>query len=291
MGLRQIYAFFQLHPLTKESPAGALFRFAAWQIKSRLFRQPHKVRFVNNTQLWAKNGWTGVTGNIYTGLHEFEDMAFLLHLLRPGDLFVDVGANMGSYTVLASGACDARTMAFEPVQTAFKRLQENVALNNLNNQVECIMAAVGDEEGTIRITTNQDTTNHVTTQSEVDSSEVTLVKLDSQLSTCPVLIKIDTEGYELPVLKGAVQTLKNTSLKALIVEMNGSGERYNASDHAIMSLMEQHGFRPFQYNPFTRTLSEKTEAGSFNTLFCRDVEWIQSRLTQATPFTVLNRSI
>ena len=45
-------------------------------------------------------GMTGATGNVYCGLHEFEDMALVLHALRPRDLFVDVGANVGSYTVL-----------------------------------------------------------------------------------------------------------------------------------------------------------------------------------------------
>jgi hypothetical protein len=56
-----------------------------------------------------------LTGNLYAGLHEFSEMGFLLHLLRQNDLFVDVGANLGSYTVLASAVCQARNIAFEPV--------------------------------------------------------------------------------------------------------------------------------------------------------------------------------
>ena len=43
----------------------------------------------------------GVTGNVYCGLHDFAEMSFMLHLLRAGDLFADIGANVGSYTVLA----------------------------------------------------------------------------------------------------------------------------------------------------------------------------------------------
>ena len=62
---------------------------------------------------------TGATGNIYTGLHEFEDMMFLLHLLRPGDIFVDAGANIGSYTVLASAVVGAKSISFEPVPPLF----------------------------------------------------------------------------------------------------------------------------------------------------------------------------
>lgn len=56
--------------------------------------------WIEGARLMVRNGMTGATGNIYCGLHEFTDMSFVLHLLRPDDLFVDVGANIGSYTVL-----------------------------------------------------------------------------------------------------------------------------------------------------------------------------------------------
>jgi thymidylate synthase len=62
---------------------------------------------------------TGATGNIYAGLHEFEDMAFLLHLLRSEDMFADVGSNIGSYTILASGVVGAKSVAFEPVPSTY----------------------------------------------------------------------------------------------------------------------------------------------------------------------------
>jgi len=48
---------------------------------------------VNGSKFLVKTGETGLTGNIYTGLHEFPDMGFLLHFLRAEDLFVDIGAN------------------------------------------------------------------------------------------------------------------------------------------------------------------------------------------------------
>ena len=54
---------------------------------------------------------TGATQNIYCGLQEFEEMAFLLHFLRKDDLPLDIGANIGSYTILAASSVGARTMA------------------------------------------------------------------------------------------------------------------------------------------------------------------------------------
>ena len=57
----------------------------------------------------------GATGNIYAGLHEFVDMMLPLHLLRSGDLFLDVGANIGLFTLFIKQECaDATVHAFEP---------------------------------------------------------------------------------------------------------------------------------------------------------------------------------
>jgi Met-10+ like-protein len=85
----------------------------------------------------------GATGNIYCGLHEFAEMAFTLHLLRPGDLFADIGANVGSYTVLAAGVCGARVVAVEPGPAAGAALAKNIALNRLGDRVSVAAVALG----------------------------------------------------------------------------------------------------------------------------------------------------
>ena len=59
-------------------------------------------------------------------------MGFLLHVLRSEDLFVDVGANVGSYTILACSVVGARGISFEPVPSTYKRLVENMRLNHLD---------------------------------------------------------------------------------------------------------------------------------------------------------------
>ena len=111
---RRTFGFIFNHPLAKKHLVNALFKFAFWQIQTRL--QPSKFvvkPFLHDVKFYARKGLVGITGNIYTGLHEFDDMAFLLHFLRPDDSFYDVGANVGSYTLLASGICKARTIAIE----------------------------------------------------------------------------------------------------------------------------------------------------------------------------------
>ena len=107
---------------------------------------PVAVNFVNETKLLVAPGMTGATGNIYTGLHEFQDMAFALHVLRPNDLFVDIGANVGSYTVLAASV-GAKSISVEPIKIAFDHLMRNIHLNGISDRVDARnMASAPTEE-------------------------------------------------------------------------------------------------------------------------------------------------
>ena len=82
------------HPLNNSNKIAAIIRFMKWQVGSRLVPGEVIYKWVNDSKIVARSGETGVTGNVYCGLHEFADMAFLLHVLRKDDLFVDIGANV-----------------------------------------------------------------------------------------------------------------------------------------------------------------------------------------------------
>jgi hypothetical protein len=90
----KFFQFVLAHPLNRANKWAALMRYFRWQFGSRLVPGDVLVPFVDKTLLRICPSMTGATGNIYAGLHEFEDMAFVLHLLRENDLFVDVGANI-----------------------------------------------------------------------------------------------------------------------------------------------------------------------------------------------------
>src|SRR5262245_18214846 len=160
--MRRLNAFLATHPLTKRRRLSATARFLRWQITSRL-RDEVIVDWIGGTRLVATRGMTGVTGNIYAGLHEFADMAFVLHFLRSGDLFADVGANIGSYTVLASGVVGCRTVAFEPDPTTAVALERNIRVNNIADRVDVRVSAVGEKNGEARLSIGLDTQNHIVT--------------------------------------------------------------------------------------------------------------------------------
>lgn len=282
------------HPLNHEQKLKSIIRFARWQFGSRLVMGGVIHNWVNNSKFIVKSGETGLTGNIYTGLHEFSDMGFLLHFLRDEDLFVDVGANVGSYTILACAAVGARGIAFEPVPSTFNRLVENIRLNHLDERVICINKGVGAQQGAIAFTGDGDTTNHALASDEYCENKVTveITSLNVVLNgESPSLIKIDVEGYETPVLQGAQEVLKNKSLHAVIMELNGSGNRYGFDESKLVELMQNYEFKSYSYDPLLRKLIslEGKNLVSGNTLFVRNRSFVEDRLMTAPKITVLDR--
>ena len=97
-----------------------------------------------NSKLIISKGQTGATGNYYNGLHEFNDMMFILHFLRIDEIFYDIGANIGVYTILASAEIGAKTYSIEPIPDTFNNLASNIIINNIQEKVYQLNVGVGD---------------------------------------------------------------------------------------------------------------------------------------------------
>lgn len=289
--LSETLKFISDHPLNRGRRVRALRRFLWWQIRSRLSQRPIVYPWVNGSRLIVRSGETGVTGNIYGGLHEFEDMAYLLHVTTPDDLFVDIGANVGTYTVLACAVKGAKGICCEPVPETYGRLLENLRVNDLSGRVEALNIGLADREGELRFTSGEDCMNHVVAldESSADSITVKVAPLDSVLlGKSPSLMKIDVEGFETTVLSGAGDTLNNASLHSVIIELNGSGSRYGFDENAILTTMERFGFLPFRYEPFARALRslDRQKSMSGNTLFVRNLDMAVERIRRSPPVAV-----
>ena len=291
--LRIIFSAINKHPLAKKHKITAYLKFFKWQLSQLLFPGPRKLSFIGNTYLLADKGMTGATGNIYCGLHEFEDMGFLLHFLRSEDTFVDVGANIGSYTILASGVCGAKTITFEPVPETFVYLKNNIKVNRLEKLVSLQNEAVGGRKGKVNFTSGFDTVNHVLSGNEIVGSkviEVNINTLDSKLENnhTTLLVKIDVEGFETQVLNGMELALQNKLLKAIIIELNGSGMRYGYNDKSIHDKLLANNFLPYQYDPFRRKLSALHIFLATNTIYVRDFAFVEQRIVSAKKISIFS---
>jgi FkbM family methyltransferase len=278
--------FIARHPLSSKRPLSAFARYAHWQIKSRILTEV-EFSWIEGSKLIVRNGMTGATGNIYCGLHEFVEMTFLLHLLRSDDLFVDVGANVGTYTVLASAVCGAKSLSAEPDPDAVRTLRRNIESNGIEKLVTVVEAVLGSTTGMAQFTVGCDTTNRVATAGEKGTRKVHLTTLDECVNCMdPVLIKLDVEGYEAEVIAGASATLRKPSLLAIQME---------TVDETVRAQLDDLGFQKALYDPFARRLGVDAdppfEITPQNTLFIRNIDHCQRRVQAAALRNIVGHRI
>ena len=281
------------HPFNRQHKLKAFQRFIKWQLASKILNYPVIVPFTDKTWLIIKKGMTGATGNYYCGLHDFEDMVFLMHFLRKEDLFIDVGANIGSYTILSSGHVGANTISVEPVPSTFKNLMNNIAINHILPKVKPLNIALGHEKTELLITSTYDTINNIKYKEEEGTVKVTVDTLDNIIEPdhSNILLKIDVEGFEAAVLKGSNKLLSNPAVKAIIMELNGLGEQYGFDEKEMHHFLLQQGFNTYSYSPYERKLTPKNKLDINNTLYIRNEEFVKKRLSEAVVINIAGQQI
>lgn len=277
--------FITSHPLASRDKRGAMGRWLHWQLGSRLHKDPIVVPFIEDAVLVVEAGMSAATGNIYCGLQEFEDMAFVMHVLRQDDLFVDVGANIGSYTVLAAKVVGANCLSLEPVPETFSQFQRNIRINNLGLLVEPIQCAAGSGTAELCFSADRGATNQIVEESYRGKKiSVPVRALDDILrERSTFLWKIDVEGFEREVLMGSKRALLCPTLHAVLLE---------GDDQHIASMMETAGFVRGSYDPFGRKIRVGNSGKpSNNHLWLRDVEFVAKRCFDARQIVVLGETI
>jgi len=165
---------------------------------------------------------------IYLNAFEPRESALVRDYLKPGMTFVDVGANVGYFSLMAASlvGVEGTVVAFEPSPYAFDRLARTIEDNQLT-QVRAIQAALGDSSGTLQIFVPKLPGNHTPTMVANDGGNpinVATHTLDEFLGDCGIdridLMKIDVEGFEPNVLRGAKSYLENGKINAILIEFN-----------------------------------------------------------------------
>lgn len=188
-------------------------------------RIPVRAKLNNGMTVWvllADEIGEGIRRRGYTERETLK--AITSHLIRES-IFFDLGAHIGQYTLVASPLCRA-VHSFEPVPETFELLRRNIQLNGLAN-VSANQCAVSDLCGEVRIyegdlSTIDRSSLRAPSSTSGRSFVVPSISLDTYVSkhgATPDLIKIDVEGAEIAVLRGA-STLLRERHPALIVEID-----------------------------------------------------------------------
>ena len=240
------------HPSNKKNKYLALFRVFAWQFKKRIFPRPHDINIFNGMIIRCYPDSPSASLLIYCNESpDYHEMNFMKRYLRPGDSFVDVGANIGVYSLLASSliGSSGQIQAFEPGQKARSRLHENITLNGLNN-LQVHDYAIGESEGYVNFLTDMDTTNRMLTAIDdgKPSTLVPLVRMDDVLITQFALGKIDIEGAELLAFRGAKRLLAEANPPVWLIEINDSLRDFGFTEHEFKNWLLEHGYELALYD-------------------------------------------
>ncbi len=201
------------HPSNSNARLRAVGRTLKYDVMTRGFKRPATARVGDHSRIVAYPGETNSPHAVYRNPPNTE-MFVWAKRLRPGDLFVDVGANIGIYTIFALDL-GAAVIAVEPTNRA-DRVREHLALNGYIAEV--VQKALSNEPGTVRITEGLDSFNHLVFDG-TDGVDVEATTLDALLGDRTAAgVKIDVEGAERLVLEGATRALSEQRIRLLQLE-------------------------------------------------------------------------
>lgn len=181
-------------------------------LRSLLRHSPTRVKF-SGTEFIVSNLWDYFHASL---CGERETLNFVLNHFRRGGVFIDVGANIGGYTVRLGKL--GYVYAYEPHPTNFRKLVRNVKINNISDNVVLEQKAVADFNGSTELFIFNHSGKHSIIRRSTKSIKVMAVKLDDALAELNSIdmVKIDVEGAEPMVLRGLAQSLHKINI--IIVE-------------------------------------------------------------------------
>ena len=275
------------HPANRGRRVRAVGRAVAWQIYKRTTGQPWNLQLPHGLQLRCYPDSASGSLMLYCNDRpEFHEMSFLEHYLRPGDGFLDVGANIGAYTVMAAGivGSEGHIDAFEPGGTALGRLRENVALNHLG-QVRVHAVAVGAAPEIVKFLKDQDVVNRIQTAGDAEwpADEVMCVRLDDYVADRGYALgKMDIEGAEILALRGAEAMLARGNPPVWLLELNRNLHAYDCTEEEFCAWLRARDYDVGVYDADRRRIEirDRPWEGRHNVLAVsrRHLEAVRARV-------------
>lgn len=195
--------------------------------------------------------------------YEPDYTSIMMKVLRPGDTVIDIGANFGYFSLLASSLVTetGRVIALEPEKDNFNYLTRNIELNNISN-VRALNIAAGDmkkevdlfidpfNDGGHSLSGISPESSQQLGDGDVLKSRVQIDTLDSLLKeekiTSIKIIKIDTEGWEFHTIQGALSIIRRLSPPMILAEVNRNGLRKaGASERHLRLIMSELGYSSY----------------------------------------------
>ena len=242
-----------------------------------------KYQFQNKLKINVHLNETIGKSLFISGCYEPNEFAYLDEIIKPDMKIVDIGANIGLYTIwMAKRIQDGgEVIALEPSSREFKRLEQNIILNDLDN-VTMLKTGASDSRRSGKLHISNDNEPGLNTLGEITYSnideiaieDIALNKVDNILSDLKIghvdIIKIDVEGHEYFALQGMEDTLKRDH-PILILEINEESlDKQNCSASQIFRFLQDLGYHLMAFDLVTGSpISIKSDDSWYgNNLVC-----------------------
>ena len=239
-------------PGFRKRPLHVLYQCIAWEIV-RLRGVAISVPYDSGFRVTLKPGEGASRLAFYFGHTEPALFELYEQFIKPGHVVVDAGANIGLHTLVFSRLVGpkGRVYAFEPDSVNFTRLEDHLAQNRIQN-VTSINYALGESETRAALVRDLSDSSrcHLSSTASADgcSSAVSVMSLDhfaakEDLESLDFL-KVDVEGYEFFLLKGARDLMRRGMIKTMQLEFEpGNLRSSGATDWDILDLLNESGYR------------------------------------------------
>lgn len=263
----------------------ALGRFLTWKF-IRVFKVKNYLRrFWGNRKINIQYDSFHAMWLMYNYWVDWAEFNLIKNYIRSGDVAVDVGANIGYYSLWMSKFTgpSGKVIAFEPDIINYGRLIGNIGVNQLSGDIEAVKKAAGNIDGDIFFTIGMDGGNHIAQGNNINSIQVGSIKLDSFFIQKNidhiVYMKVDVEGFELEVLKGCQRYLENKKIEIIQLEINKTLSNSGATVKELLSLLDKHKYSLCSYNVTTNLLEPvKYSIDAENYFSAFDLEKVNKRL-------------
>ena len=245
------------HPANQDHPNRAVARAVAWQLRKRLGRGDVRLRAYGLDLVLPRSSGS-LSNFFYFGERfEWETINFIEAYLRPGDVVLDVGANVGmfAYAAMRSVGADGRVICFEPLPWAAETIERNAERNGLGACLSVHRLAASDEKGTVEFTADLDVSSHMVWTNAVGLSRSSVTvdagPLDSVLPVDrPIsLMKLDVEGAEWRALRGFERHLERADPPVVIFEAHDhSLKKMGSSRQAVLDAFAAHGYEIWSFD-------------------------------------------
>jgi FkbM family methyltransferase len=293
----QTFKYIWSHPNCKTKKFQSIFKFIGWQFYKRLTRNSIDIEIIPGAKIRCYPDGRSAAAVLYCGLYDYHEMNFLLRYLRAEDSCIDIGANVGIYTILAASKIKSGSIySFEALPKNFNRLEENIKLNQFQ-QVKPYAIAVSDSTGNIALNLAEGDSmpfiSNIASDNTITVPTDTLDNLFSEQSiTNLTLAKMDIEGAEILAFKGAKSLLAKQLPPVWILEIIDAVENFGYQKQDVVNLIKDYGYGLYNYDADTNKVYsvtlEQQQGNNVLAIANSALDFVRARLAESS---VVNQEI